>query len=538
MIRSPVEENIISYNAPISGAAQLAAADFNGDGNLDLAATSSDGIAILLGNGDGTFQPPQTIATPDYAVGVEAGDLNGDGSPDLVVLLNPHNSNDSKYVYVYLNNGSGKFLGPNYAYLPGEAAFAIGDFNGDGIPDLVNGYGYIAFGKGNGTFDPPVYYPTDSSLFGPYNPVIASLRNDGLNDIVVQGSQAVSVLLAEGKGRFEDGIWSSVAGASACGAPGDFTGSGKPDLAILTTQGITILLGTGKGAAPYSTGSSIALSDAGCPLAADLARNGIEDLLVPQQSTVFSYLGSGTGTFTQKGSAVFPAPFMDFGIGDFNHDGYLDIVTSTFYIAYGNGDGTFQTPVSFWNNAPNCEFPELAAGDFNKDGWSDLAITCYGTNSIYILLNNQHGGFIQSSISNDEGPYGILLAELTGNGNLDMLVSSSDVPTVYVYLGNGEGAFTLNQEIPFLVGPSSYAVADVNGDGKPDLLQLNPDSVAVFLGTGNGTFATTPFYLGTGPSPGQVLTQTLHGQSPGAGIPDIVLPDASGGVRVLLNQTK
>ena len=119
-----------------------------------------------------------------------------------------------------------------------------------------------------------------------------------------------------------------------------------------------------------------------------------------------------------------------------------------------------------------------------------------------------------------------------------MVVSSYYLPTVYIYLGNGKGGFTLKQEIPFLNGPSSYAVADVNGDGKPDLLQLNPDSVAVFLGAGNGTFAKTPFYLGTGPAPGQVLTQNLHGQSPTAGVPDIVLPDGSGGVRVLLNETK
>jgi hypothetical protein len=80
-------------------------------------------------------------------------------------------------------------------------------------------------------------------------------------------------------------------------------------------------------------------------------------------------------------------------------------------------------------------------------------------------------------------------------------------------------------------------VADINGDGKPDLLQLNPDSVAVFLGAGNGTFAKTPFYLGTGPAPGQVLTQNLRGQSR-PGVPDIVLPDGSGGVRILLNETK
>ena len=520
------------YNGSAAGSYEIAAADFNGDGNLDVVITTGTGFAILLGNGNGTFQPPEHFNGPSLTK-LAVGDLNMDGRPDIALVA----QYSPGVVYLYLNNGAGGFSGPSYANLPEYSPFTIGDVSGDGIPDLVNGYGYIAFGKGNGTFDPPVYYPTDSSLFGPYNPVVADLRNNGLNDIVVQGSQAVSVLLAEGKGKFEDGIWSPLAGAFGCAAPADFTGNGKSDLAMLTTQGISILLGTGNGTKPYTTGSSIALSGAGCPLAADLTRNGIQDLLVPQQSTILSYLGSGGGTFTQKGSTVFPSAITGWTLGDFNHDGYPDIATNSFYIAYGHGDGTFQAPVSFWTNPPNCEFPGIAAADFNNDGFSDLAITCYAKNTIYVLINNQKGGFTQTSISNNEGPWDVVLADVAGSGNLDMLVSSLDVPTIYLYLGNGKGGFTLKQEIPFLDGPAAYAVADINGDGKPDLLQLNPDSVAVFLGAGNGTFAKTPFYLGTGPAPGQVLTQNLRGQSR-PGVPDIVLPDGSGGVRILLNETK
>jgi hypothetical protein len=512
----------------------IAAADLDRDSKLGVVVTTSNGFAVILGNGNGTFQAPEYYTAPRITK-LALGDINMDGYPDIALV----DQGSQNRVFLYLNNGSGGFSGPTYADLPGYSDFTIGDVNGDGVNDLVDGYGYIAFGRGNGKFSPPVYYPTDSSLFGPYNPVLTDLRNNGLTDIVVQGSLAVSVLLAEGKGRIEDGIWTPVAGAFACGAPADFNRDGKPDLAVPTSEGITLLLGTGNGTAPYSAGSSIALSGAGCPAAADLTRNGIQDLLVPQQSSILSYLGSGSGTFTLKGSTAFPSTIGGWAVGDFNHDGYPDIATDSFLIAYGNGDGTFQSPVSFWTKPPSCQFPAgIAAGDLNKDGWGDLVITCYGTDSIYVLINNQHGGFTQSTISNSDAPWDVVLTDVNGDGNLDIVISSYFVPTVYVYLGNGEGEFTLEQEIPFLLGPSDFLVADINGDGKPDLLQLNPDSIAVFLGVGGGKFADEAFYLGTGPSPGEVLTQNLHGQLPSAGIPDIVLPDASGGVRVLLNQAK
>jgi hypothetical protein len=80
-------------------------------------------------------------------------------------------------------------------------------------------------------------------------------------------------------------------------------------------------------------------------------------------------------------------------------------------------------------------------------------------------------------------------------------------------------------------------VADVNGDGIPDIEILGANTIAVYLGEGGATYAT-PFYIGLGPSPGMVLVENLHGQLSSAGLPDIVAPDYSGGVTVLLNLTK
>ena len=91
-------------------------------------------------------------------------------------------------------------------------------------------------------------------------------------------------------------------------------------------------------------------------------------------------------------------------------------------------------------------------------------------------------------------------------------------------------------------------IGDVNGDGIPDICLEEAGTVAIYLGEGNGMFEgpsnseeAGPYeniFIGAGPAPGDILFENLHGQSSKAGIPDIVAPDASGGVTVLVNKTK
>jgi len=107
-----------------------------------------------------------------------------------------------------------------------------------------------------------------------------------------------------------------------------------------------------------------------------------------------------------------------------------------------------------------------------------------------------------------------------------------------VYLGNGAGQFTFLVTLDSPVGVSGINIAtDLNGDGIPDIGVLGSDTLTIYLGQGSATYAT-PFSIGTGPSPGDILVENLHGQSPTSGLPDIVAPDNSGGVTVLINKTK
>jgi hypothetical protein len=340
-----LNSGVLDVSLPEGGGGLIAETDFNGDEKLDLAVTmpiSRTGFAVVLGNGDGTFQTPQLFSQPYQPDGLAVDKLTKNGHTSIVLTAN-------SAFYLYAGNGAGGFSGPHLLSLPVTSQIALGDVNGDGFPDLVSASGYILFGTASGVFKPPVYYPIFNLENFFFNVVLADLRKNGLTDIVIENDSAVSVLLNEGKGKFEDGQWAPVAGGAECGAAADFNGDGKPDLAVITRTGFTILLGTGKVTAPFSTGSSVAVAGAACLVTGDLNGDGIPDLLVAvndSPNALLSYLGNGDGTFTLKATTPTPNSGGEVVLADFNHDGKLDFATSGNLLALGNGDGTFQTLVA------------------------------------------------------------------------------------------------------------------------------------------------------------------------------------------------
>lgn len=536
-----------TFNSPVlavalSGAENLASTDCNLDGKLDLAVTTPNaniggvggaGIAVLLGNGNGTFQPAQILSLPKYSNAITVGSLTKGGPPSIVV-----NAPYSSDVWIFFGNGKGGFLGPKGVSLPGVNlnGLAIGDLNGDGIGDLVSEAGNVAYGLGGGYFTKPISYPIEGAE-EIRNVVVADLRGNGQPDIITGGYEAISVLLNVGKGLMEDGIWTNVTGGAGCGAAADFNRDGKPDLAVDNANGVSILLGTGKYLTPFSAGTNIALPGAACLITGDLNGDGIADLLVPVNGpslAVNAYLGNGDGTFTLKSTT--PTPSGGYlALGDFNQDGKLDFVSSGNLIALGNGDGTFQNPTTIVASSPG--FSGITVGDINNDGWPDIVLTSLNfPTPIIVLLNNQQGGFTQPPSEQSYQGTQPLLADLNGDGKLDLVLGNGGAR---VFQGNGDGTFSAPTSF-YGVAPGESGganlIADVNGDGNLDLLVLQSDTLEIYLGEGNATFAS-PFSIGTGPSPGSIFVENLHGQSSKAGIPDIVEPDSSGGVMVLFNLT-
>jgi hypothetical protein len=231
-------------------------ADFNGDGKPDLAGIVNGQVEVLLGNGDGTFQPEKTTSI-NAPVSLVAADFNGDGTADLAVVYQYYPTGG---VSILLSNGDGTFrMGPPVT-LPSNAvpsSAAAGDFNGDGRPDLAvplsNHTVAILLGEQDGAFHAPILYPVGPE---PSIAAVADFNGDGIPDLAVADWQTnlVSVLVGKGNGAFTVQALSFGTGAMPPPQPGgvqamtvvDFNGDGKPDLASvnLPLNGVTVLTNT------------------------------------------------------------------------------------------------------------------------------------------------------------------------------------------------------------------------------------------------------------------------------------------------------
>jgi hypothetical protein len=353
----------IPVSQPVVG---LVTADVNGDGIPDLITTNGSGITVLLGGSKRQFAGGGNyyLGGTNTPTALTVADVNGDGKPDIITANDPGDGaffGATASISVFLNNGNGTFgAAQTYYVLPADAySLAVGDFNGDGRLDIVAG-GYnqvtVLLNKGPGsqpgffsvaqTYNLPGYGYT---ALAPSSVAVGDFNSDGKPDIVATEyyGGTVNVLLnkGDGTGTFEAGQAYAVGGLPTSVAVGDFNSDGQPDLAVTVV--------------PSATGNTYGVS-------------------------VLPNLGNGTGafaaarTYTVGGGA-------SIAVGDFNHDGKLDIVTTgaEMDVLLNNGDGTFG-PAQKVGPAGS----SVVVADFNADGFPDLAqIDASGT-SIDVLLNN------------------------------------------------------------------------------------------------------------------------------------------------------
>jgi hypothetical protein len=509
-LSSPLLAQVSFFQPPAyAGLGNVFVADFNGDAKPDL--LTADGT-LNLGNGDGTFK----LGTPLSGTPLAVADFNGDGKQDVL-------EQGTGTLLVLLGNGDGTFQ-PAVSTASGAALSAVGvaDLNGDGHVDVVgvfNGMLIVYLGKGDGTFAPGVSYSMGNTTAGVLT--LGDFNGDHKTDVVlsIPGDNAAGqeiVLLGNGDGTFQAAKASVGVANLTYVVAGDFNGDGKADLAISASgvcngtctvpASIYILRGNGDGTFQAPTS---AITGSGPLAAADLNGDGKLDLFVTSDPTVGQvYLGNGDGTFSNTISYFLAAHQSVVATGDFNSDGKIDLIAGN-DVLLGNGNGTFQgVPFGAVPNHPSV----AVTGRFDKTGSPGVAVvsnqqigTTYFYN-VYILSNDGKGALSRAHTYALQAPgAGTVTTDINGDGNLDLIVFGSDPTTnnwsYSVLLGNGDGSFQPPvyhpQNTPGSAGPSTIVVADFNGDHKPDIavgLAGGAGTLALLRGNGDGTFAAPAYF--------------------------------------------
>ena len=574
--------------------------DFNGDGRQDSAKVVRDisgnyWISVLLSNGDGTFEAAQLTATPGNADDpIIVGDLDGDGSDDLI-MVHPGNGcccdeknkavkqnvqkrlgcEVSSTFDVLLSNSDGTFTaGNNYAVSDFNLAGGLlTDTNGDGKLDVLAIDGenpaavVVLLGVGDGTFQAvttqamlsgpapydiqfadfngdgkldfaglndgqlAVYLASDSGYATPVSLVTSDanyniceyttgdLTGDGKPEVASSNcDNTVTVYANNGDGSFQTGVYSTNAGNEYVYPEGaaiaDFNGDGKNDLAVTGDYGgtISIFLGNGDGTlTPPTVGYGVGGYTWETPLVADFNGDGLMDILEPDDEFSMVYLqGYGDGTFRATTSYYLPQSHAEYAysystaVGDFNGDGFSDVVSGqdgntaapgvVVYLA--NSDGSLKPGVNYGTSST---LAYVTVADFNGDGKLDIAATDYANGNVQIFLGVGDGTFtVGNAYATDSGggpyPGNVVTGDFNQDGNLDLAVVNEETATVGVLFGAGDGTFGQLTNLPISASAYGITAADLNGDGFPDLaVALNTEAgstVAVFLAKNDnsGTF--------------------------------------------------
>ncbi|HEY2236616.1 MAG TPA: VCBS repeat-containing protein [Candidatus Angelobacter sp.] len=373
--------------------------------------------------------------------------------------------------------------------LPGESGgLAVADFNRDGKPDMAVVHGStvsILFNQGGGTFGAP----HDTALATnslPIQALAADVNNDGKIDLVIAQLQSTElvVLLGNGNGTFQPAITIPLVNEPRAIGLGDFNNDGKVDVAVRECPSST-------------TDCDVAI-----------------------------YLGTGAGTFTLD--TVLPAPGssttnQSLVVADLNRDGTLDIATAAlggsssaptarFTVFFGNGNGTFRTPVvvpvAFTVPAGSIASPpSIVAGDFTGDATPDIGVetgsfcggSACGQSTMNIFISNGAGGFTFKNKFNTasvEDPRNWRAGDLNNDLKNDLVRFSGSLRTssVKTWTNNGSGTFTSISN-PYAGFEDGFVeIRDMNLDGRHDFIQnggLGESDVEVGLNQ-NGTPTCAP----------------------------------------------
>jgi VCBS repeat-containing protein len=340
-----------------------------------------------------TFTGPTNFAVGDGPNSVAVGDFNGDGDPDLAVANEFGGS-----VSVLLGGAGGGFsAATNFATGGFPFAVAVGDFNGDSDPDLavadgLNGIIKVLLGSTGGTFTGPTNFPAGTF---PASVAVGDFNGDGDPDLAVTDQAAGKILVLRGTtgGGFTAPTTVGTAAGPYSVAVGEFNGDADPDLAVADPYSGNVLVLLGSADANFTAPATVASgADPDSVAVGDFNGDGDPDLAVADQSPgeIMVLLGSTGGTFTGPTILTTDSGVSAVAVADFNRDGDPDLAVSNFNLSrvsvlLGSTGGTFTAPTNF---AVGSTQTSVVAADFNGDSKPDLAATKFNTDNVAVLLNS------------------------------------------------------------------------------------------------------------------------------------------------------
>jgi hypothetical protein len=568
--------------AQIEGSTSFTTADFTGNGLLDLAFASEDdssgtpqfGVATMLNDGTGQFitvGPPGGFLRIASPLGLVSADFNGDGQQDLAVIerqlaANQLGSSSLGVAFVLLNlDGTGFFFTPSFG-LPSaqvQSTPQLADIDGDNVNDIVivDRSGNVLYRKGLtplGAFVAPVIvnpgmpardavvYATKAGFriaaldarpdpgTGLYNVRLYALQSDG--SFTQTGSIAVGAIASRiAAGRLDnDTLDDLIVTNGASGdvsillqtSPDSFTefsrpsvGEGPLDVALANIDGVG---GLDAIITNQVSGDVSVLLNPGTSDTRELrfrSGEGLHGVLVGGLAVTSQQRPASVAVLPSSGSNRSDVLVADTGAATIaklsaaGFDGFADALTAI----------------------PGIEADAIVTGFLNNDNLPDAVVLDASKSTVTVYLGTQSGGFTALS-SMDIGllPSGLTLANVDGKGGLDLLVGNQ-FGDVRLFLGNGDGTFS-----PFRppAGAVPLDVTDINGDGVPDAILADQNANLVSVRTRiKGTDSFTQTFQATQATPqllepGKVLWRDLNND----GLQDaVVAASGSNSILVYLN---
>jgi hypothetical protein len=483
----PIHPNTFDVGVPVIFPAgptptSLAVGNFDGLGpevavtNGQSSVTSANTVSVLTFNpnhnqpdNSDLLMPPVGFQAGEDPVAVAAAQLrkpstNMPGFLDLVVA-NYGNILDRGSVNVFLNEGRTLALRRNFQLFPSPASIptglqpdsvAVGDFNGDGLPDFVTANAStndLSVLLNNGSNPGVSFQP----LTDPSTGLAYTLGTVGVDPVKV--------------------------------VVGDFNNDGHPDIAVadfgdfgVVPGSITVFLNTGMSNQPFENDPSHYFY-----------------YVFPNPNIYF--VDMATGHFDSSGNLDLAVLFLNASTGGYG-----------IAILFGDGSGNFTRETdlllpSYINYLSTSTATALAVGDFYGDGKDSIAVTVNQPTDVagvdpptLLVLRGDGNGMFEAPVGYDAGTHlsAIAVGDLRNDNRVDIVVANENFPGgVTVFLNNGDGTFQSGVSYFAGTNPRALVIADINGDGNADIAvaNINGDSVSLLLGKGDGTFQNTVAYV-------------------------------------------